>query len=162
MDPATREKPAFVTHCGLHEFVRMPFGLCNAPATFQRLMQVVLAGLEWKCCFVYLDDNLVCSKSFGKHMEHLRLVFERLRQAGLTLKSKKCCFLREEVQYLGHVISKRGILPDPGKTQKVREFPTPTDVTTVRQFLIFETTQSLLTWCAAAGESAKLDSFMSV
>ena len=135
MDPATREKSAFVTHCGLHEFVRMPFGLCNAPATFQRLMQVVLAGLEWKCCFVYLDDILVCSKTFEEHMEHLRLVFERLRRAGLTLKPKKCCFLREEVQYLGHVISKRGILPDPEKTQKVREFPIPTDVTRVRQFV---------------------------
>ena len=135
MDPATTEKSAFVTHCGLHEFVRMPFGLCNAPATFQRLMQVVLAGLEWKCCFVYLDDILVCSKTFEEHMEHLRLVFERLRRAGLTLKPKKCCFLREEVQYLGHVISKRGILPDPEKTQKVREFPIPTDVTRVRQFV---------------------------
>ena len=113
----------------------MPFGLCNAPATFQQLMQVVLAGLEWKCCFVYLDDILVCSKTFEEHMEHLRLVFVKLRLAGLTLKPKKCCFLREEVQYLGHVISKRGILPDPEKTQKVHEFPTPTDVTRVRQFL---------------------------
>ena len=90
MDPATREKFAFVTYCGLHEFARMPFGLCNAPAAFQRLMQVVLAGLEWKCCFVYLDDILVCSKSFEEHMEHLFLVLERLHQAGLTLKPKKC------------------------------------------------------------------------
>jgi len=91
MDPATREKSAFVTYHGLHEFVRMPFGLCNTPATFQRLMQVVLAGLEWKYCFVYLDNILVCSKTFGEHLEHLWLVFERLRRARLTLKPKKCC-----------------------------------------------------------------------
>ena len=65
MDPATREKSAFVTYHGLHEFVRMPFGLCNTPATFQWLMQVVLAGQEWKYCFVYLDNILVCSKTFG-------------------------------------------------------------------------------------------------
>ena len=135
MDPVTREKSAFVTHHGLHEFVRMPFGLCNALVPFQRLMQVVLARLEWKCCFVYLDDILVCSKTFGEHLEHLRLVFGRLRRAGLTLKPKKCCFLREEVQYLGHVISKRVILPHPGKTLKVQEFPIPTDVTRFRQFL---------------------------
>ena len=63
LDPATREKSAFTTHRGLFEFRRMPFGLCNAPSTFQRLMQVVLAGLEWQCCFVYIDDILVCSRS---------------------------------------------------------------------------------------------------
>ena len=100
MDPATREKSAFTTHCGLHEFVRMPFGLCNGPATFQRLMQAVLSGLEWRVCFVYLDDILVCTRTFHEHLQHLNLVIERLRQAGLTLKPQKCFFLLKEVHYL--------------------------------------------------------------
>ena len=135
MDPATKEKSAFTTHAGLYEFERMPFGLCNAPATFQRFMQAVLIGLEWKCCFVYIDDILVCSETLEEHLEHLQQVFTRLRMAGLTLKPRKCSFLKDEVLYLGHVIAKGGILPDPAKTQKVKDFPVPTDVTKLRQFL---------------------------
>ena len=135
MDPASREKSAFRTHHGLFEFCRMPFGLCNVPATFQRLMQTVLAGLEWRCCFIYLDDILIASQTFEEHLEHLRLVFDRLRKAGLTLKPKKCFFVQQKVQYLGHVISPEGIMPDPAKTEKVKQFPMPTDVTKVRQFL---------------------------
>ena len=113
----------------------MPFGLCNAPATFQRLMQIVLAGLEWDCCFVYIDDILVASRSFEEHLSHLQLVFDRLSKAGLRLKPKKCLFLHEEVPYLGYVISKHGISPDPSKIAKVKHFPTPTDATKVRQFI---------------------------
>ena len=115
----------------------MPFGLCNAPATFQRLMQVVLAGLEGKICFVYIDDILVCSKTFEEHLQHLEQVFERLRKAGLTLKPKKCSFLKKEVIYLGHVISSQGIAPDPAKTQKIHYYPVPTDLAKLRQFLGF-------------------------
>ena len=110
----------------------MPFGLCNAPATFQKLMQTVLAGLEGKFCFVYIDDILVCSKSLEKHLQHLEQIFDR---SGLTLKPKECSFLQEEVVYLGHVISSKGISPDPSKTQRVKEYPVPTDVKKVRQFL---------------------------
>ena len=113
----------------------MPFGLCNAPATFQRLMQAVLAGLEGQTCFVYIDDILVCSRTFDDHLLHLKQVFERLRKAGLKLKPKKCVFLKPDIQYLGHVISKSGISPDPGKTDKIRKYPVPIDVTTLRQFL---------------------------
>ena len=76
LEPNSRAKTAFTTHCGLYKFNRMPFGVCNAPATFQRLMQVVLAGLEWDCCFVYIDDILVASKSFKEHLRHLQLVFD--------------------------------------------------------------------------------------
>ena len=89
MDPATKDKSAFTTHAGLFEFERMSFGLCNAPATFQRLMQAVLAGMEWDFCFVYLDDILVRSRTFEEHLDHLYQVFDRLRKAGLTLKPKK-------------------------------------------------------------------------
>ena len=135
LDPASAQKTAFTTHCGLYEFTRMPFGLCNAPATFQRLMQTVLAGLEWESCFVYIDDILVASETFEEHIVHLRQVFERLRHANLHLKPSKCLFLRDEVPYLGYVISKDGIRPDPARTNQVKHFPAPKDVTQVRQFI---------------------------
>lgn len=135
LEQSAKEKSAFVTHNGLFEFVRMPFGLCNAPATFQRLMQRVLAGLEYECCFVYLDDILVASRTFNEHLSHLREVFTRIQAAHLRLKPKKCQLLRERVLFLGHVVSATGIEPDPQKTEKIRSFPTPTDVTSLRRFL---------------------------
>ena len=113
----------------------MPFGLCNAPSTLQRLMQVVLAGLEWQCCFVYIDDILVCSGSFEEHLTNLAEVFSRLRKASLKLKPKKCSFLQPFVNYLGFEISKSGIAPDDTKVEKVRNHPTPSSVTQVQQFL---------------------------
>ena len=135
LDEDAREKSAFTTYHGLYEFIRIPFGLCNAPATFQRVMQAVLAGLEWRSCFVYLDDILIASRTFDEHLKHIKEVLERLRTAGLRLKPKKCLFLREEVPYLGHVISASGIKPDPSKTAEVKAFPVPCDVTAVRQFI---------------------------
>ena len=134
LDEDAREKSAFTTYHGLYEFIRMPFGLCNAPATFQRVMQAILAGSEWRSCFVYLDDILIASWTFDEHLQHIK-VLERLRAAGLRLKPKKCLFLREEVPYLGHVISASGIKPDPSKTAEVKAFPLPSDVTAVRQFI---------------------------
>ena len=135
LDKDAREKSAFTTYNGLFEFTRMPFGLCNAPATFQRIMQIVLAGLEWQSCFVYLDDILIASKTFEQHLHHLREVFTRIRGANLRLKPRKCGLLRDEVHFLGHVISAKGILPDPAKTEKVRLYPCPLDATGVRRFL---------------------------
>ena len=135
LDAESRPKTAFTTHQGLFEFVRMPFGLCNAPATFQRAMQSVLAGLEWRDCFVYIDDILVVSRTFEEHLRHLEQIFDRLRNANLRLKPKKCSFLCNKVTYLGHVISVEGVCPDPEKTEKVRSFPVPRDVTQVRQFI---------------------------
>ena len=135
LDEDSQAKTAFTTHCGLFEFTCMPLGLCNAPATFQRLMQVVLSGLEWDCCFVYIDDILVASKTFEDHLRHLQLVFERLQKAGLRLKPAKCHFLRDKVPYLGFIISKHGVHPDPSKTDKVNDFPRPTNPTSLRSFL---------------------------
>ena len=120
LDDDAREKSAFTTHRGLFEFTRMPFGLCNAPATFQRVMQRVLADLEWRSCFVFLDDILVVSKTFEEHLSRLREVLTRLRDAGLRLKPKKCNLLRDKVPFLGHVISRDGISPDPAKTEQVK------------------------------------------
>lgn len=135
LDEEAKQKSAFITYDGLFEFVRMPFGLCNAPATFQRLMQQVLGDLLGKTSFAFIDDTLVASKTFKEHLQHLREVFLRLRDAGLRLKPRKCHLLRKKLNFLGHVISAEGVQPDSQKTEKVMNFPTPTDVTKVRQFL---------------------------
>ena len=87
-----KEKTAFSTPEGLFEFNIMPFGLCNAPATFQRLMDAVLAGLQWSSCLVYLDDVIVPGKTFGEHLMNLKTVLDCLRQAGLKLHPAKCQF----------------------------------------------------------------------
>ena len=113
----------------------MPFGLCNAPATFQRLMDLVLAGLQWYNCLVYLDDILIIGKTFDDHLHNLRLVFERLREAGLKLRPSKCAVCRKQVTYLGHIVSRDGIATDPEKTNKVECWPTPTSKKQVQQFL---------------------------
>lgn len=92
LDEDSRAKSAFTTFKGLYEFTRMPFGLRNAPATFQQIMQRILAGLEWKSCFVYLDDVLVASKTFEEHLQHLSEVFLRLREAqGPMTQAKEFC-----------------------------------------------------------------------
>lgn len=117
----------------------MPFGLTNAPAVFQRLMQQVLSNLktdnERDFAEVYIDDVLIFSETLEEHLQHLRLVFERLERAGLKLKPSKCHFLRESVEYLGHLITPQGLKPNPKQVQAVIEFPVPESVTNVRQFL---------------------------
>ena len=113
----------------------MPFGLANAPATFQRLMEVVLNGLAREGCMVYLDDVLVIGRTLQEHNDNLIKVFQRLRSAGLTLKPKKCKFAHLKVCYLGHVVSAEGVRTDPAKPQAVLEFPVPTNVKQLRSFL---------------------------
>ena len=135
MDPESREKTAFVTHAGLFEFNVMPFGLCNAPSCFQRLMECVLRSLNWRIALIYLDDVLVYSRTFRDHLDHLRLVFDRFREAGLKLKPKKCHFGQKSVKFLGHVISKDGVQRDPDKIKAIKEYPVPRRVKDVRAFL---------------------------
>ena len=135
VDPNDREKTAFITHDGLFQFIKMPFGLCNAPATFQRLMDLVLAGLQWNNCLVYLDDVLIIGRTFEEHLKNLELVFDRLRKAGLKLKPSKCDICKKQVNYLGHVVSADGIATDPSKTEKVDKWPIPTSQREVQQFL---------------------------
>ena len=139
VDKPSREKTAFVTHHGLFEFRVMPFGLTNAPAVFQRLMQKVLSGLKTESgkdfVEVYIDDVLIFSETLEGHLEHIRLVLERLKKAGLKLKPSKCHFLRESVEYLGHLITPQGLKPNPKQVKAVVEFPIPESVTNVRQFL---------------------------
>ena len=135
LTPVAKEKTAFITFGGLYEFEVMPFGLSNAPSTFQRLMETTLRDLNWKSCLIYLDDVIVFSHTFEEYLYHLAQVFDRLREANLRLKPSKCSFGRQEVNYLGHVISANGILPDPSKIELVRNFPQPKTVRQVRSFL---------------------------
>ena len=135
MDETDAPKTAFSTPHGHYEFTRMPFGLKNAPATFQRLMDQTLSGLQGNEIFVYLDDVVLYASSLQEHGIKFRKLAERLRQANLKLQPDKCEFLRREVTYLGHIISENGVKPDPGKIQAVKEFPRPKDQKTIKQFL---------------------------
>ena len=135
VNSSSKEKTAFVTHFGLYEFTTMPFGLCNAPGTFQRLMECVLRGLTWQIALIYLDHILVYSRTFDDHLQHLRLFFDRFRAAGLKLKPSKCHFGQKQVNYLGHVITGDDIQPDPEKIKVVQEYPVPQTVKDVRAFM---------------------------
>jgi len=117
MDKASQDKNAFNTHSGHCEFCVMPFGHCNGPATFQRLMESVLVGSLRSCCMVYLDDVLVIGTSFVEHLTNLKKVFDRSRYANLKLKPEKCSLAGGEVVYLGYTVSRTGTSADP---QKVR------------------------------------------
>lgn len=135
--PEDRQKTAFSTGNGLWEFNVLPFGCCNGPGTYQRLMDRVLAGLQWETCAVYLDDVIVWSATVQDHMARLREIFTRLREAHLKLQPSKCQFLKSEVSFLGHRISEAGVATDPDKVGAVRNWPTPMNVEQLRTFVGF-------------------------
>ena len=122
---------------GFYKFNRMPFGLCNAPATFQRLMERCMGDMNLRDCLIYLDDIVVFSTTFEEHIERLAAVFRRLQTNNLKLKASKCEFFKREVTYLGHVVSEEGIRTDPAKTEAVLNWPVPKTVKQVRMFLGF-------------------------
>ncbi|PIK52715.1 hypothetical protein BSL78_10404 [Apostichopus japonicus] len=135
MEEGDRPKTAFVTYSGFYQFKVLPFGLCNAPATFERLMERVLKGLQWQTCLLYLDDVIVYGETFEKAVLRLTEVLGKLRDAGLKLSPKKCNLFQNQVTYLGHIVSQDGILPDKDKTQAVTDWPTPSSTTQVRSFV---------------------------
>ena len=135
MDPRDQEKTAFTTPLGLFEFKRMPFGLCNAPATFQRLMQQCLSGQVTESLLVYLDDIIIYSPDFCSHLQHLDGVFQRLWKHGLKLRLDKCKLLQREVKFLGHVVDREGVRPDPDKIVAVRDWTPPATVRELRAWL---------------------------
>jgi len=113
----------------------MPFGLCNAPSTFQRLMELVLAGFRWEICLAYLDDVVVFGRTWEEHLERLRLVLTRLQVAHLKLHPKKCQFFKQSVCFLCHIISNNGVGTDPAKISIVANWPTPANISELRSFL---------------------------
>jgi hypothetical protein len=135
LEQCDREKTAFSTGYGLWQFTIMPFGLCNAPATFERLMELVLAGLPWSVCLLYLDDILVHGKTFEEEILNLREVFGRFRAANLKLNPKKCELFRRKVLYLGHIVTQEGISTEPSKVEAVTTWPRPTNKRDLRGFL---------------------------
>ena len=124
-------KAAFVTHEGFDQFQVMPFGVCNGPATFERLMDCVLCGMRWSRCIVYLDDVI----SFGTTAPEE--VLERLIMFGLQLKAKKCTLMQTEVAFLGHIVGRAGLTCHPGKVSAVRAWHVPGLVKQVQQFVGF-------------------------
>ena len=135
MSEKDRGKTAFITAYGLYQFRVMPFGLCNAPATFERLMTKVLDELIDNICLVYLDDVIVHSSSVLEQLTRLDTILGRLKKFGLKLNPKKCVLLQKEVSFLGHVVSAEGVSADPQKISSVNEWPTPRTVHDVRCFL---------------------------
>lgn len=135
MDPSTKHKSAFTTSNGLFEWNVMPFGLSTAPGTFERLMTLLLKGLQFKICLCYLDDIIVFASSFKDHLSRLEEVFMRIESAGLKLKPAKCELFKKETSYLGHVVSEDGIKTDPKKIEKVNNWPVPQTPTEVKSFL---------------------------
>ena len=135
MEESDKPKTAFVTRNGLFQFTVMPFGLCNSPATFERLMETVLAGLNYKICLVYIDDIIVFGSTFEDTLHNLEQVFQKLEEAGLKLKAKKCNLFKKEVLFLGYRVSGDGIQTDPQTITAVENWPTPLKVTEVRSFV---------------------------
>ena len=135
MDPDSVEKTAFVTNEGHYEWLVMPFGLKNAPATFQRIIQHILNERLYKGVLNYLDDIMIYTETIEDHLELLKYVFEQLEANNIKLKMSKCKFLQEEVEFLGHVIGHHTVKPSPRLIEDVIKFPVPTTVRKVREFL---------------------------
>ena len=135
MKPEDCHKTAFATQFGLFEWKAMAMGLKNAPATFERLMDLIMTGLNWKNVLIYLDDILIFGKDFNEHYNNLREVLDRLRKAKLKLSPKKCHLLKSTVTYLGHVINNGEIRPDPEKTKLIDTYPVPQNIKDVRSFV---------------------------
>jgi hypothetical protein len=128
-------KKTFRTRYGHYEFMVVPFGLTNAPATFMCLMNNVLNKFLDKSVLVFIDDILIYSKNRGEHEEHLRLVLQVLREHHLYVKFSKCDLFHKKVHYLSHVISKEGVVVDPENIISIMEWPTPKDVYDIRSFM---------------------------
>jgi hypothetical protein len=135
MTPRAIERSAFVTPYGHYEFLRMPFGLCNAPATFQRAMNELFEDLIGEGVLVYLDDINIYSETFDEHILMISEVLERIRGANLLIKPKKCQLGMEQMEYLGFIIGKDGVIADPKKIEAITKYPRPETPGDVRSFL---------------------------
>ena len=130
----SQAKMAFVTPLGKWEFKMVPFGLAQAPAYFQALISEVLKGLR-HFTIAYLDDIIIFTQTKEEHLKHLEIIFMRLKEAGLKLKRSKCSFMKLHIEYLGHLISEKGIEPMPDKLTVIKEMPAPRSLKEIKQFL---------------------------
>ena len=137
MSDDDKEKTAFSSHLGLYQYNVMPFGLCNAPATFEAMMETLLSDLLWKKCLVYLDDVIIFGKTFEICLSNLKEVLNRIMSNGLKLKPKKCSLFHKNINYLGRIISTEGVKADPEKIRTVMEWGVPAGPKDVRSFLGF-------------------------
>ena len=137
IDPEHAHKTAFITKFGLYEHVRMGFGLCNAPATFQRIINLVLKGMIWNEVLAYIDDVIVMGKSFEEELQNLQRVFQRFREHNLKLKPRKCVLFKRSVEFLGKTISTEGICISESKVQAVKNWTRPQNQKDVESFLGF-------------------------
>ena len=135
MTERAKEVSAFRCPFGYFRFTKMPFGMKNAGATFQRMMDMVLRGLSWKCCMVFVDDVVVYSRSWEEHLRDVDLVLTKFREFGITLNLKKCMLALNQLPFLGHIISPQGISPDPAKVKAVKDFIRPFSVVGLRSLL---------------------------
>jgi len=130
-----KSKTAFASPTGLFEFNRLAFGLCNSPATYQRLVDVLMSGLQWQVCLTYLDDLLIFAKNHTEMLDRLRQVLNRLSRGGLKLRLEKCRFFQKKLKYLGHVISEAGVQPDPDKVDAILNISVPKTPKQLKSFL---------------------------
>jgi hypothetical protein len=135
IDEQDIHKTAFRTRYGHYEFLVLPFGLTNAPATFMHLMQSIFSPYLDQFVIVFLDDILIFSKTLEEHKEHVRKVLQILRENKLFAKENKCEFFKKSISFLGHVVSEKGISMEEDKVKAIKEWPNPTNVTGVRSFL---------------------------
>lgn len=135
MQASDIEKTAFRTHNGHYEYLVMPFGLCNAPSTFQALMNSIFRPLMRKSVLVFFDDIFIYSQDWESHLMHVREVFQILQENQLCVKFKKCDFGRQELEYLGHIITNKGVKVDQSKIKAMLDWPAPTNITELRGFL---------------------------
>ena len=135
LHPDAIPKTAFVCHRGCYEFLRVPFGLANAPSHYQRVMTKVLGPFIGKFVMVFLDDVVVYSETEEEHIKHLEQVFEALKEARLTVKESKCAFLQREVDLLGYVVSGDGLRAQKAKTDAIDRQPPPRDVNELKRFM---------------------------
>ena len=120
---------------GLFEFKYAPFGLCNMPACFQRIMELALQGLQWTSCLIYLDDIIIFGNGFEQHLQRLRAVLTKIKNANFKLKPEKCNLFQPEVEFLGHIVSKEGVKPNPYNTMKIQNWTSIENVSEARQYL---------------------------
>src|SRR6218665_664524 len=135
LHPDDRHKTAFVTRGGYYQFKVLPFGLTGSPSCFSRLMTLIMSGLNFTTCLIYLDDIIIFSSDLDTHLERLILVLKRLTAANLKLKPSKCHLLQRKVLFLGHVVSGSGVATDPAKVDAVKNWPIPTKLKEVRAFM---------------------------